>query len=461
MGKISLKTFRPRAKNMAVVYVEPCRVEYLVMRQKRGVWVSEPAKTVVLAEDDALPEALKRIDVCPEGRKDTDLVLFLSKAYFQFARGLYPESLEGDLEKVVRFSISENLLHDAQAVHYFVDAPTVVEGVLKVSVFSMDRDLYLGFSQALGAEAFNSFTVAPDGKGYRALLSQLPGEFCQDAQDEPRAMVLGRMSAGGRIVVHRLAQGVLADCVDGLDGAETFKMLAWTLAGLHGGGDGPGPCVHLFHSPDENPPVPSSRTGLNYVVHRMDKPLVHYFAQSLLDMEKLPGFASTLRLKRFQVPRTLWVVLLVLAVYGVFAFMEMRERDELTAELARLTERMQTLKTKWDPIQARQDKVQAMLDQEKALLERDPDTLSALILLTVLTEKTPDDTFLKQVFLKERRLEITGESGDALNYRSVLSAIDGFEDVQFSSTVHHLADVNKDRFVIKATLNPAKLRDQN
>ncbi|MEI6876553.1 MAG: PilN domain-containing protein, partial [Spirochaetota bacterium] len=327
-------------------------------------------------------------------------------------------------------------------------------------VFSMDRDLYLALSQSLNADFFASFTVAPDSKGYRALLDTLPASDDQDV-DPAHPVVLGRMSAGSRLFIHRLARGVLMDSVEGVDGSETMKMLAWTMFGLHGGGEGPPPSVHLFHSPDETPPAPSRKTGLSYVVHRMDKPLVHYFAQSLLDIDRLSGFASSLRLKRRQMPKSLWIVIVILALYGSFAFMQLRERAELAGELTQLTERLQTLRKKWEPIQARQDKVQSMLDQEKALMERDPDTLSALKLLTVLTEKTPQDTYLKQVFLKERKLEITGESGDALQYRSMLSTIEGFEDVQFASTVHHLAQENKDRFVIKATLNPLKLREQN
>ncbi len=460
MRNISLKSFRPRAKNMAVVSVEPGRVEYLMLRQKKGQWVSEAARAVVFPEDDPLPETLRRLDICPEGRKDTDLVLFLAKSYYQFARGLYPESLEGDLEKVVRFSIAENLIQDAAAAHYFMDAPSLVEGVLKVPVFSMDKDLYLALAQSLDADAFASFTMAPDSKGYKVLLADLPEPLDPDP-DEVHPLVLGRMAAGARLFIHRLARGALVDSVEGIDGSETLKMLAWTMFGLHGGAEGPPPAVHLFHSPDETPPAPSRKTGLTFVVHGLDKPLVHYFAQSLLKMDRLSGFASSLRLKRRQMPKSLWVALLILALYGSFAFMQLHERSELAGELARVSERMQILRKKWEPIQERQDKVQAMLDQEKALMERDPDTLSALKLLTVLTDKTPPDTYLKQVYLKERKLEITGESGDALQYRSLLTTIDGFEDVQFASTVHHLAQENKDRFVIKATLNPLKLRDQN
>jgi hypothetical protein len=458
MAKISLKAFRPRAKNMAVVSVEPGRVEYLMLRQKKGQWESEPARTVVFPEEDSLPDTLRRLDICPDGRKDTDLVLFLAKPLYQFARGLYPESLEGDLEKVVRFSLAENLMNDASSAHYFMDAPSLVEGVLKVPVFSMDKDLYLGLSQALSAEAFASFTVAPDSKGYRVLARDLP-EPAGAGDGEPRPLVLGRMAAGSRLHLHRLVRGALMDSVEGADGSETMKMLAWTIFGLHGGAEGPPPPVHLFHSPDESPPAPSRKTGLTYVVHGLDKPLVHFFAQSLLDMDKLAGFTSSLRLKRRQVPKSLWMALAVLLAYGCFAFLQFHERAELRAELEGLNARHKALRQKWDPIQARQDKVQAMLDQEKALMERDPDTLSALKLLTLLSERTPQDTYLKQVFLKERKLEITGESGDALQYRSLLTAIDGFEDVQFASTVHHLAQENKDRFVIKVTLNPIKLRD--
>jgi general secretion pathway protein L len=76
----------------------------------------------------------------------------------------------------------------------------------------------------------------------------------------------------------------------------------------------------------------------------------------------------------------------------------------------------------------------------------------ALEVLAAVTDLLPDDTYLTDFSLRERKLELSGESGAAARLISVLSADAAFRNPVFAAPVTHLGSATKELFSIRAEI---------
>ena len=77
---------------------------------------------------------------------------------------------------------------------------------------------------------------------------------------------------------------------------------------------------------------------------------------------------------------------------------------------------------------------------------------NALEVLATLTDLLPDDTYLTDFSLRERKLEINGESGGAARLIAVLAADPALRDPVFAAPVTHLGSATKEVFAIRADI---------
>jgi Tfp pilus assembly protein PilN len=193
-------------------------------------------------------------------------------------------------------------------------------------------------------------------------------------------------------------------------------------------------------------------------VEPRDDFLVSYWARGLLEEEKIEGFGSEVHLKPWKVSNTVWIVACLLVLYGAFALFKAGERNGLARELNALTRQRVELEARWKPVEELQNRIPKLQEGQKTIENFESENYSVLELLTLLTQATPDDTWVNYFAVKGRELTLRGESPSAIKYLSDLSKIPGFGDVRFGSPVSKNPTSDKERFHIQVQCDVDKLK---
>jgi hypothetical protein len=121
------------------------------------------------------------------------------------------------------------------------------------------------------------------------------------------------------------------------------------------------------------------------------------------------------------------------------------------------TQRKQ-LEAQWKPIEQLQANIAKLQEDQKALAEFDQQSYPVLELFTLLSQVTPEDTWLDFLSLANREMQIRGESKSAVKYLSELSKVEGFSNVSFASPVSRNPTSDKERFNVRIQMDVEKLR---
>jgi Tfp pilus assembly protein PilN len=160
----------------------------------------------------------------------------------------------------------------------------------------------------------------------------------------------------------------------------------------------------------------------------------------------------------WKIPKVIYPILGVMGLYALFAVYQVHMSTELEDISKQLRVQRSQLEAQWKPIEEAQERIAKLEEDHKSLAQFNENSHSILQLLDLLSEKTPDDTWLNFLSLKKGKLTLRGMSKSAVDYLSKLSQIEGFEEVKFASPVSRNTKTDEERIVIDIRLDSGKLR---
>ena len=450
---------RNRPKQLLVVYVEPQRVDVLRARRKWRSWQLESVEQFAVPEGEGIFDFLQRLNIRPRSYSGTALLLLLPRLYYSFHREYYPASLNLHLEETLRFDWPDNIFHQPEKTLHFFGPAVPVDHHLSVPIFTLQDDLYEKFHQALSGPNFQSFSVVPTGPCYSAFLDKYG-----ILGDPTGVHILARAGDASTLEVHKFYKGALLEsAIIHRDECQLalFRETLKAPASLEGDEPHAEIPIYLLCQPGESGKGPVRQwqsEALPIEIIEVAEPLVTYWVDHLLEQDPVDTFNPPLVLKPWEIPKAAWVIVAILALYSMFGLYQVHSHQRLAESLQVLKKQRVQLEAEWKPIEELQTRVGKFQEDQKALAQFNDRGYPLLGILTLLTELTPQDTWLNYLSLREGELMLRGESGSAIKYLTELSQVKGFEDVRFASPVTRTPSSEHERFNVQIRVNMQLLR---
>lgn len=447
-----MKSFiRHRPKQLLAVYVEPHQVDVLRARRKWRSWQTESVEQFAVPDGEAIYDFLQRLNLRPRGRRGTALLLLLPRLYYGFHREHYPAALKNNLEEALGFDWPENVFHEPEQTLHFFGQATAIDHHLSVPIFSLRNDIHDKFYQALAGSNFQTFNVLPTAPNYRVLLPD--DAFKQSSFDME---IFGRIIDATHLEIHKFYKGLLLDSTIIRKDGDQLKLFRESLHSLDGSESSESVPIHLICQSGE-----SSKDYVRQWIEEdlplqtveLENLLVSYWLEHLMKQDSIQTFNPPLLLKPWEIPKAFYIILGMILFYSMYAFYQTRSYDRLWETSQLLKKQRAQLEAQWKPIEKLQNRIGKFQEDQKALTQFGGQGYPMLGILTLLTEVTPQDTWLNYLSLREGELMLRGESSSAIKYLTELSKVKGFEDVRFASPVTRNPSSDQERFNVQIKLN--------
>ncbi len=453
-----LKDFiKHRPKNLLAVYIEPHRLEVLRAHRQWRTWQIDSCEHILIPDGETVFDFLQRLNLRPRGRHPTALLLFLSRGYYTFHREHYPAALQEQLEEALNFDWQENTFHEHERTIHFFGPPVPVGRHLSVPIFSMQSDVYEKFHQVLGGGSYQTFTIIPSALVYKAFFPLLLSQ-----EDTLPLEIIARIIDAHHLEIHRFYNGALLDSTVISKDLDNLRLFRENLHCL-----GEGVCqddvhIHLMCSESECSDVRDygrewTEDNLPLRIHSAEECLISHWVRYLFAQEHIRTFDGELTLKPWQVPKIAYPILAVIFLFSVFALYQAYTVRQLDEAGKRLKKEVSQLEAQWKPIEALQNRIAKFREDQKNLSQFNMEGYPTLEILTVLTQVTPDDTWLNYLSLKKGQLILRGESKSAIKYLSELSKVEGLADVRFASPVTKNPTSDQERFNVQLQIDLDKI----
>jgi general secretion pathway protein L len=357
---------------------------------------------------------------------------------------------------VLDFDWPENLFLEHERTFHFSGPAVPGSFQSKVPIFSLHKQLYEKFQQILDAEAFGSFTIVPSALAYSVLTAR--GDSGHPAS---KHRFIGRLITPSRMEVHRFHENALVDSLLIGKDRNTPCFFKETLRCIQEEESDEDVNIRLLctngdcASPEDGA---WDGSGLPLRKEPVEESVLSLWLKQLLRQETVSSFDTTLHLKPWKMPKAVYPLLGLVAIYALFAMQQLHRNTEMMETAKELKRQKVQLENQWKPIEQLRERIAQLQEDQKSLAQFDKEAYPVLPLLNHLSKVTPDDTWLNYFSLRDGKLTIRGESKSAIKYLSALSEVEGLENVQFASPVSRLPNSDKERLVINMQINPAKLR---
>jgi general secretion pathway protein L len=440
-----------RPKQLLAVYVEPHQVDVLRARRKWRSWQTESVEQFTVPNGEVIYDFLQKLNLRPRGSKATALLLLLPRLYYGFHREHYPASLSDNLEEALSFDWPENVFHEPeQTLHFFGQAASI-DHHLSVPIFSLRYDIYEKFYQALAGSNFQTFNVLPAAPGYSVLLRDRAID-----QDSSDVEICGRIISSSCLEVNKFYKGLLLDSTVVRNDGDQLRLFRESLRGLDEVGAAESVHIHLICQAGERNKDHVRQwqeQDLPLSMVEIENPLITHWIERLLTQDTVQTFNPPLLLKPWEIPKAAYIVFALILFYSLYALYQTSSYDRLWESSQLLNKQRAQLEAQWKPIEQLQSRISKFQEDQNALAQFGGQGYPMLGLLTLLTEVTPQDTWLNYLSLRERELTLRGESSSAIKYLTELSKVKGFEDVRFASPVTRNPSSDKERFNVQVRLN--------
>jgi len=169
-------------------------------------------------------------------------------------------------------------------------------------------------------------------------------------------------------------------------------------------------------------------------------------------------FNAPLLLKPWKVPKVVWPMLALAALFAAFAAYQVYSLGQMQQSSKRLKRQIAQLETQWKPVEQLQTRVGKFEEDRKTLNEFNQEGYPLLEILSILTQITPEDTWLNYFSIRKGQMVLRGESKSAIKYLSELYKVEGFGDVRFSSPVTRNPSSDLERFNVQVQIDVEKLK---
>ncbi len=447
-----------RPKQLLAVYVEQQRVEVLRAHRQWRSWQIDSAEHYDVPEAEPIYDYLQHLNLRPRDRKATTLVLFLPLTFYSFHREHYPAGLQDQLQEALNFDWQENLFLENGRTLHFPGPAVAMNHNLSVPIFSLPRDIFDKFHQVLGAGNFLNFRIIPTSLAYRAFLAS------HDSQtDAPEMKIYARLIDSSNLELHRFYQGQFLDSMligNNPDNLQVFlEHLRFTENGLS---DGQIPPIHLICVDGEALKAEAYQDlhhdEFTFEIEPLQGPLVSHWVAYLLEQDQIQTFDAPLLLKPWKIPRIAWPLLALAGLYSIFALYEIHTHSQLRETSRRLKNEIVQLETQWKPIEELQSRIAKFQEDQKTLSEFNLEGYPLIEILNLLSQTTPDDTWLNYFSVRKGQIILRGDSKSAIKFLSELSKVEGLSDVRFASPVTRSPSSEDERFNVQLQVDQEKLR---
>lgn len=451
-----------RPRHLTAVYVEPGHVEILRAHRQWRKWNIDSVEQQSMPEGESIFDSLQRLNLKPRGRSSNALLLFLPRPFYSFHREHYPASLKDHLEETLSFDWQENVFLEGDRTLAFSGPPTPVDGHISVPIFSLQRKDHEKFHQVLGGALFQSFAVVPTALCTLCFLPLLPpSDGDGDGDGASSLRFIGRVVGSEHLEIHRYYNGQFLDSVVIGLSPDQVKLFLENLQCL-GSGTCPDPVpVHILctgQECEEQVLDPWSEASLPFRLVSLEEPVILHWVKHLLKQDAIQTFEAPLLLKPWQVPRIAWPLLALVVCYSIFAVYEAQTLKRAQDSVRKLKRESAQLETQWKPIEEFQTRIAKFQEDQKTLSQFNDEGYPLIEILSLLTQITPDDTWLNYLSVRKGQLVLRGESKSAIRYLSELSKLEGFSDVRFASPVTRNPSSEYERFNVQLQIDLEKLR---
>jgi hypothetical protein len=361
------------------------------------------------------------------------------------------------LQEALNFDWQENVFLEHERMMCFPGPALSLNHTLSVPIFSLQRDVFDRFYQVLGAAAFRNFRVIPTALAYKAFVARSP------AQSDPSELeIFGRLVDPSHIELHRFYNGQFLDSV--LLSRNQHDLVVF-LEHLRSVGDDPDvqiAPIHILCTSHETLRTDSLQAFFSDELHFEIKPLqdllVSHWMGYLFEQDLIQTFDERLLLKPWQIPRIAWPLLVLMGLYLVFALSIVHTHRQLQEASRRIKKEIAQLELQWKPIEQLQTRIAKFQEDQKTLSEFNREGYPLLEILSLLSQVTPEDTWLNYFSIRKGQVILRGDSKSAIKYLPELSKIEGFSDVRFASPVTRSPNSEDERFNVQLQVDNEKLR---
>lgn len=451
-----------RPRQVVAVYVEQQRVEVLRAHRQWRSWQIDAVEQFDVPPREPIYDYLQRLNLRSRNPKATTLILFLPLTFYTFHREHYPSGLQDQLQEALNYDWQENIFLEHERTLHFPGPAIPLNHHLSVPIFTLQREIFDKFEQVLGAPSFQNFRVIPSALMYRAFLASQSW-----SKDKPALEVFARLVDASHLELHRLYKGQLLDSLLLAKNRDDLELILGhlRLADRTGNGEDagePATPIRLICADGEMGRTEAHESlckhDLCFELERLDGSLVSSWLSYLFNQDQIQSFDAPLILKPWKIPRIVWPLLAVLGVYAVFAVLQLTTHRQLMENSRRLKKEIAQLETQWKPIEELQTRIAKFQEDQKTLSEFNREGYPLFEILTVLSQATPEDTWLNYFSIKKGQIVLRGDSKSAIKFLSELSKIDGFSDVRFASPVTRSPSSEDERFNVQYQLDSEKLK---
>ncbi len=450
-----------RPRQLLAVYVEPQRVEILRAHRQWRSWQIDAVEHFEIPQGESVFDALQRLNLRPRSWKATALVVVLPLTFYTFHREHYPAGLQDQLQEALNYDWQENIFQEHDRTLHFSGPPLALNHHLSVPIFTLQREVFEKFEQVLGGASFQNFRIIPSALMYRAFVapSSQPG-------DDRALTVYARLLDASHLEIHRYYRGQLLEStllgkhpddlklfLEHLQGAEAAVGTETAEASIP---------IHLLCAVGEACDLTAYQAlcgdAVRFELKPLDNTLVSPWVNYLISQDQVPTFDLPLVLKPWQIPRIVWPLLVAVLLYSVFAVFQIATHHQRAEESRRLRKELGQLETQWKPIEQLQSRIAKFQEDQKTLSEFNREGYPLYEVLSVLSQVTPEDTWLNYFSIRKGQIVLRGESKSAIKFLSELSKIEGFGDVRFASPVTRSPTADSERFNVQYQLDAEKLK---
>ena len=448
----SIIKYRPT--DLCAVYIEPRRIEVSRAHRVFRTWERGTVEQFHVPEGESVFDHLQYLNLKPGARKGSALLVIVSSVFYSVHSELYPLSIKDQLESALNFDWQENIFQEQDRTQHFFGPPVALERHVSVPIFTIPSEVYDRLNQALNGTLFHSFSVAPSALLFTGLLPVDEGrqEECQ---------ILARSLGDDSFEAHRFYRGAFVDSSAVGKFSRSLDLFSENLTGLCGGERQAH--VQLVCLPGESQAANKSaaalgQTGARVEVLEVQGSFISNWLSDLLKQDTIHTFDSKMLLKPWQIPRIVWPLAALVLVFALYGFYQSYSTRRLVGTSGRLTVRLDQLETRWKPIEELQMRIKNFQQDKKTLAEFNREDYRLRELLDLLSDRTPEDTWLDYLSLSQGQLILRGEAKSALTYLTDLSKVEGLTQVKFASPVSRDPGNDMERFNIELQLDMKKIQ---
>ncbi|MGC8490434.1 MAG: PilN domain-containing protein [Syntrophobacteraceae bacterium] len=445
---------RYRPTELHAVYIEPRRIEVSSAHRVWRTWERGTVEQIRVPAGESVFDHLQALNLKPGARKGSALLAIVSSFFYSVHSELYPLSLKDQLASTLEFDWQENIFQEHERTRHFSGPPVALERHVSVPVFTIQSEVYERLNQALNGTLFHTFAVTPSALLFKALLTE-----SENPEDD--GQILARTLDEDILEAHRFYHGAFLDSTTIGKFSRSRDLFGENLMGLCCGEQKPR--IHVVCLPGERQSANKSAAslgqgGAGVEVQEVQGAFISNWLSSLLKQDTIHTFDSQMLLKPWQVPRIVWPLAALVLVFALYASYQSWSTRRLALTSSRLTTRIEQLQSRWKPIEELQLRIKNFQQDKKTLAEFNREDYRLRELLDLLSERTPEDTWLDYFSISQGQLVLRGESKSALKYLTALSKIDGLTQVKFASPVSRDPGNDLERFNIQVELDKKLLR---